>query len=52
MSQSVYKGGCLCRSAINQDQALTIFQRALPGYGMPRTAASPKDHYPQIAQID
>ena len=50
--QPIYKGACLCRSAIDQDQALTIFQRALPGYGMTCASAGTKDHHSQIAQID
>ena len=40
------------QSAIDQDQALTIFQRALPRYGMTRASAGAKDHHSQITQID
>src|SRR5213075_1607670 len=51
-SQPICKRACFCRSAIDQNQTLTIFQRTLPGYGMTCASARPKDHYSQIAQID
>jgi hypothetical protein len=40
---------CFFQSAIDQNKALTIFQRALPGYGASRSAAGANDHDPQIA---
>ena len=50
--QALYDRACLCQSAIDQDQALAIFQRTLPGYGMTSASPGTENHYSQIAQID